>query len=479
VSLIFLSSAWIVGVLLGSWFSLPQALIAIGLIPLPLLLFRFLRYHKKLVILSSLCLALLFTGAAHFQSSQAPADESHIQIYTDRGTVEIKGLVNSYPELIDRTARLQVSAQEVNKNDQWREASGTVLVTVTRYPVYRYGDLLLLRGELESSADPGYADYLARQDIHSVMFYPEIEVMETGRGSSLLAWVYSLRERLSRTLTKVLPEPQASLAQGIILGIRENIPSSVRDSFIFSGTAHLLAISGLHLSVVAGILLSMGIWAFGRQGYIYVWLALIAIWLYALLTGMNPPVIRAGIMVSLFLIAELLGRQRSAITALAFAAAIMVGIEPQVMWSVSFQMSFTAIAGLIFIFPPLQSLGRRTINSWLGGNGAAVSAANFVVDSLSVTLAATIAIWPLVAHYFGIVSLVGPLATFFALPALPGIIIAGAIAGLVGLFALPVAQVIAWLAWLFLSYMLLVVRAFAAIPPIETGQVDIGLILGY
>ncbi|GAI21783.1 unnamed protein product, partial [marine sediment metagenome] len=152
------------------------------------------------------------------------------------------------------------------------------------------------------------------QGIYSTMLYPEIEIVGTGKGFKPLEWVYSLRNHLSQTLAEVLPEPQASLAQGIILGIRGNIPSSVKADFSHSGTAHLLAISGLHLTIVLGMTLSIGIWLLGKKHYPYIWLALGIIWLYALLTGMHPPIIRAAIMASLFLTAEFLGRQRSAIT---------------------------------------------------------------------------------------------------------------------------------------------------------------------
>ena len=100
----------------------------------------------------------------------------------------------------------------------------------------------------------------------------------------------------------------------------------------------------------------------------------------------------------------------------------------------------------------------------LGKYEKVVPVASLVSDSFSVTLGAIIAVWPVVAYYFGIVSLVGPLATFLALPALPGIIIAGALTGGLGLIALPAAQATGWLAWLFLSYLLLVVNGFAELP---------------
>ncbi len=478
--LIYLSCAWVAGIFLGSKFNLPLALVFTGLVPLPLLFFR---RHRKLIILTSLCLIALFSSALRFQSSLPAVNENCLQFYNDQ-TVEIRGMVNADPDIRDKTTHIYLSATEIKLDEEWHEVLGTALLFVPRYPAYSYGDVLHITGKLETPSqldDFDYKGYLARQGIYSTMLYPEIEIFGTGKGFEPLEWVYSLRNHLSQTLAEVLPEPQASLAQGIILGIRGNIPASVNTDFSDTGTTHILAISGLNLSIVAGILLSIGIWLFGKKHHFYIWLALGIIWLYALITGMHPPVVRGAIMASLFLTAEILGRQRSAITALAFAAAIMVGISPQTLWDASFQMSFLAMAGLIFLFPPLQALGRRVVKATLGEDRAVASVANLITDSFSVTLGAILAVWPVVAHYFGIISFVAPLATFLALPALPSIIITGALAGGLGLIALPVAQVIAWIAWLFLSYLLLVVNGLAALPisSIEVGAINAHLIWTY
>ena len=487
MALIYLSGAWVAGIYLGAKFALPLALILIGLIPLPLLFL--LRQHRKAILLIAICFIALFGGAFCFQASLPSGDESCLNSYNDQ-EVEIKGVVNADPEVRDKATHIRLSATEIRRDEGWQEVSGDALLFVPRYPTYEYGDVLLVKGRLETppelddsdDEDEGYKGYLAHQGIYSTMSYPEeIKILDSGQGVKPLEWVYWLRNGLSQTLAEVLPEPQASLAQGIILGIRYNIPTSVKADFARTGTAHLLAISGLHLSIVAGILLSIGIWLFGRRRYLYLWLALGTIWLYALLTGMHPPVVRGAIMASLFLSAELLGRQRTAITSLAFAAAIMVGINPQILWTASFQLSFLAMAGLIFLAPPLMSQGRRGIIATMGEEGVGVSLANIITDSFSVTLAAIIAVWPVIAHYFGIVSFVAPLATLLALPALPGIIVAGALAGLIGLVALPIAQAIGWLTWLFTSYMLLIVTGFASLPisSIEVGSVDPALILVY
>jgi competence protein ComEC len=307
VTLIYLSCAWVVGIFLGSKCNLPLTLLLTGLIPLPLL---FLRQHRKIIILTSLCLISLFGGAFYYQSSLPTIDKNCLQFYNDHGTVEIRGMVNTDPDVRDKTVHLRLSVTNIKVDKEWREVSGTALLFVPRYPTYSYGDVLLVTGQLETPSqldDFDYKGYLEHQGIYSTMLYPKLETLEKGKGFEPLEWVYSLRNRISQTLAEVLPEPQASLAQGIVLGKRGNIPSSTYDAFAHSGTAHLLAISGLHLSIVAGIMLSLGIWLLGRRRYIYIWLALGTIWLYALITGMHPPVLRAAIMVSLFLTAELLG----------------------------------------------------------------------------------------------------------------------------------------------------------------------------
>ena len=491
MTLIYLSCAWAAGIFLGAEFEPPLALLFTGLIPLPLL-FRF-RQHRKTVILVSLCLFAFFGGALHFQVSQPPDNETHLQyynyennpqFYADQETVVVRGIVSTDPEVRDKATQLRLSATEIKLDNGWREVSGTALIFVPRYPAYSYGDVLQVSGKLETPPqldDFDYQGYLARQGIYSTMLYPKIEILEREKGFKPLALIYSVRNRMSQTLAQVLPEPQASLAQGITLGIRGNIPSSVRDNFSHTGTAHLLAISGLHLSILAGILVSVGIRLFGKRRYTYIWLTLSIIWLYALITGMHPPVVRATIMASLFLTAELLGRQRSAITALTLAAAIMVGINPQILWTASFQMSFMAMVGLIFVAPFFQALGQKAIKAKLGEDRPAATMANITSDAFSVSLGAIIGVGPLVAYYFGIISFVGPPATFLALPALPGIITTSALAGGLGFIALAAAQVIGWLAWLPLSYLLLVVNAFVAIPSsfIEVSSFHPSIVWGY
>ncbi len=465
MALICLSTAWLTGIYLGSKIALPWGIVFIGLIPLCLI--PFLSQYKRQLLLAGFCLFALLGGCIRLQSSLPVINEQHIQFYNDKGTVKIEGMVCTEPESRNATSTLQLSAGEIQTDDTRREISGKALVRVPKYYEYHYGDILKITGRLETPPqfdDFDYKGYLARQGIYSIINFPKIETVDTGQGFKPLAWIYTLRNRLSQSLSLALHEPQASLAQGILLGLRGNIPTSLQEALSRTGTAHLLAISGIHLSIIIGIFLSAAIWLLGRRYSVYIWLAFLAIWLYALITGMRPPVVRGAVMGSMFLLAEYLGRQRSASTALAFAAAVMVGIEPQILWDASFQLSFLAMSGLIFIYPYLQAWGRKGLIATVGKDGTAASLCNFAADSFAVTMAAILATWPLIAYYFDIVSFVGLPATFFALLALPGIIITSAIVAGLGLFAPFLAQIIGWIAWLFLSYFILVIQIFDAIP---------------
>ncbi len=462
--LIYLSCAWVLGVFLGARLELPWPVIFAGLTPLPFL--RPFRQHRRRIILVSLCLVAFLGGAVRFQSSLPVVDQSSLQFYNGQET-RIKGMISADPEPGERTDQLRLSAAEIMAGGGWREVAGDALLIVPRPSDYRYGDVLLVSGELQTPVqfdDFDYRSYLAQQGIHSTMLYPQAEIIGRGQGFAPLARIYAVRNSLSHSLAQVLPEPQASLAQGIVLGVRGNIPASVKADFSHTGTAHLLAISGLHLGILAGMLLGLGVWLLGRRRYLYIWLTLAIIWAYAALTGMHPPIIRAAIMVSLFLAAEILGRQRSAVTALAFAAAVMVAVEPRLLWSASFQMSFTAMMGLITLFPLFQSAGRRAVNAAWGEGRRGTATAYFIADGFSVTLAALAGVGPLIAYYFGIISFVSPPATLLTLPALPAIIVSGGLTGSIGLVAPAAAQVFGWLAWGFLSYLLAMVSAFAAIP---------------
>jgi len=461
--LIYLSSLWLLGTYVGTLLNLPPLFFLFGLVPLLALLVT--RRYRKMLFLAALGIVLFVGAAVYTYSSLYSVDDDNIRFYNDTGALELKGVVSTMPDVRDMSTRLTLDAQEIKLEEDWQPVTGKVLVTVPRYPEFQYGDLVSITGELQTPLtydDFDYRGYLEHKGIYAVVYYPKIEFLSSGHGVAPLAWIYNLRATLSEKLAEILPEPQASLAQGILLGMRGNIPADLNENFTRSGAAHLLAISGQNLAIMAGILLAIGLWIFGRKRYLYVWMALVVIWFYTVITGMDPPVVRGAIMASVFLFAEVLGRQRSGFAALMFTAAVMVAVNPYILGDVSFQLSFLAMVGLILVYPIFKDLTTRLITSRLGNEGFFSSTITLMIDSFSVTLASIIAVWPVIAYYFGIFSFAGPLATFLITPVFPVIVILGTLAALFGLASIAVAQFFGWLVWPFLTYMIAVVNGLGS-----------------
>jgi competence protein ComEC len=480
--LIYLSCAWIAGILLGAKLSIAPIWLILSLLPLHFLIY--FPQHKKLIITLSLMILAVIGGTMRYQSTLFTADENYVQYYNGQKVIELKGVVSQAPDVRDKSTHIYLSHLSIKTGDSWKQLKGQILLFVPRFPEYNYGDELQLKGRPDSPQvidDFDYPGYLANQGIFTTMYSPLIKVTGTGKGLRPLAWIYALRNRLSESMAAALPEPQAALAQGMILGIKGNITPELQNNFIASGTMHILVISGSQFNIVAGILVAAGIWLFGKKRYWYVWLALAAIWIYAILTGLGPPVIRSAIMVSLFLFADLLGRQKSAIIVLGFAAAVMAAITPQILRDASFQLTFASTIGMVFVAPRLQTWGKNIITEKLGEEGFIVRTANWIADSLFVTLGVTIVIWPITAYYFGLFSVVSPIATLLVLPALPFLLFSGTAAAVIGVFLMPAGQIMGWLAWLSASYMLVIINCFGNLPfsSVKMGAVNPAWLWGY
>jgi competence protein ComEC len=480
--LIWLSVCFIFGVYIGSIFGFPLWFLFMSVVPL--ILIPVFKAHKTILVLLCFCMLTFISGNLCLQSSLPVVDAKYLQYYNDSNKSEFEGFIITEPEAVDRTLSFQFAVNKICSDNQTSEISGRAIVRAPRYSEYHYGDLLRIVGKLETPPvfeDFNYKEHLAHLGICSIINFPKIEVLQTNMGSPFLSFIYSLRNRLSQSLTLILPEPHCSLARGMLLGLRGSIPDNLTQSLANTGTTHIIAISGLNLSIIIGVLLSIGVWLFGRRYSLSIWLAFIAIWLYVLISGMQPPVIRGAIMGSMFLLAGLLGRQRDGSTALIFAAAIMVLIEPQVLWNVSFQLSFLSMAGLILILPPFQSWCRNKIGNPSSSHNYISSLHNITLDCLCVTIVAILATAPIIALNFGTFSIIALPANFFSVPSLPPIIITTALLSATGIIMPILAQFLSGIAWVFIGYFILVIQIFSKLPfpPLIINNISTLHVLGY
>ena len=480
MSLVSLALAFAAGIAIATQFNLPLSIWLWWLIlPLGLLL---IWRRDSLLRRAHLCLLVFLLAALRYTAALPHFDDHSLATYNDRGTMLIVGVVADYPDVRDRATQLRLTVTRIRIENVWREVSGVALVQVPRETDARYGDQLQVFGEPTTpfeSEDFSYKDYLARQGIHSVVrVYGAVKILARDQGSPVFAALYAFRDRALATIYAILPDPTASLLAGILIGVDSGIPRDVSDAFSATNTAHIIAISGFNIAIVAGILTALARRVVGEQRAMFVVIGgLIA---YTLLVGASASVVRAAIMGSLSVIALHYHRQNDALNALSASALLMLVLNPFTLYDLGFQLSFLATLGLILYVTPLTTAFKNFFARFTSSERAK-QIVGVLSDSFIVTLAAQITSTPLIVFAFHRLSLVGLLTNLIVLPPQPSVMIWGGIATLLAMVVQPVGQVIAWIAWAFLEFTIVVVQVTASLPfgSIQVGRFDAPILAAY
>ena len=337
-------------------------------------------------------------------------------------------------------------------------------------PHLRYGDTLRVSGSLERPEPIGdfdYAAWLEAQGIAGVLWARQADTVSTSGGHWAMAALHQFRGSLAAALQRAMPAPESGLAQALLLGIRTELSAEVKDSFRTAGMSHLLAISGLHVGIVLALALGIGAATLGNGNPLVICGAMATVWVYAIVSGLDPPVVRAAIMGSLALVQVLTGRGMRGLTALALAGGVMVCADPTLLTSLSFQLSFTAMAGVI-VGLPLITLLSGAVATFAGGSNAWASrwlqyAVTLLIASVVISTTTTLATVPLIAMHFGEIPVMSVPATILAMPAMPMALVttaATAVAGVISPWLAPALGVFAWapVAW--------IIQVAEAMPPV-------------
>ena len=335
----------------------------------------------------------------------------------DSRYVVLQGELTSYPQHYDN----RVSFDFETENTE--EALKTLRVNI--YGDYsqplKLGEQIELRGVLRRPALPGnpgqfdYRRYLEHQGIYFTLnLDSEQGITRVGSGRPWLAMLSDYRQRFSTWVKECLGADEAAILLGMLLGQKEAIDEERYSNFQKTGVVHLFAVSGLHvgfLMLLAGWLTGLGKMRPGLQLLI----SLILLWLYGSLVGWPVPVTRAAVMAALIMLAHYSGRHDQSFNALSLAGIIILLIQPQALFTVSFQLSFLAAGGLVWLFPRLR---------------AALPIGNRGIDAVLVPLCAQLAVLPMIIYYFHMLSLVSIWANLLITWLACGAVILGFLAAL-------------------------------------------------
>lgn len=368
--------------------------------------------------------------------------------------VRYRSLLNYYASLPnDKLVRIKrrISRQPYQKGTMQIISIGVFSFKTHPFPRYAYGDNLVVTGRLSSDvtdlSQPRL--YLIDPSIRKVELESKYGLFAV---SSLFNLLIGLRIKLMQNFSSILPEPQAALLAGILLGVKRELPDYFYEALRQTGTLHIVVASGYNVTVVSGVISSIVTKFISRRWAIpAIILGIIA---YTLMAGAEPPVVRAAIMAGLAFIAQLLGKQYHGLWALGVAGVLMVFISPLMIFDVGFQLSVAATVGILLL-SPIITRGLRRIKGLFGKT---------FVDEVGVTLGAQLSVMPILLVNFKQISWLSPLVNLLVVSLIPLIMGIGGVLGVVSLLSLAFAKVIAWLAWVPLSLFVSLVSWFESLP---------------
>ncbi len=398
---------------------------------------------KSKIIYLSFCLILFVLIVYRYQVFESGFNDSELRQHNDSGEVVLIGRIIKEPDVRETNIKLTLETD-----------LGKILATVSRYPEYQYRDELEIKGELQTPAvfeDFNYKNYLKKDRIYSVVYYPEVKLLNRGEYDNLISAGYAeilfFKDRIRQSIYKALSPPQSSVLGAMLLGDKNRMSSELKDKLNRAGVRHITAVSGMHVlilsTIIMSLLLALGFWR--NQAF---YLSLVIIFLFITLTGFQSSGVRAGIMAGLLLLARKTGRRSLSFRAIIITAGIMLVINPLLLfYDIGFQLSFLAVMGIMFL------------SEFFKKKPSFIS--KYLRDIIAMTLSAYIFTLPILLYNFGRISLVALLTNVLIIPVVYGIMIFGFLFSLAGIFSSFLGLILSFPCWLLLTYVLKIIDIFS------------------
>ncbi len=445
----------ILGIILGEFYPIPK-LYYTGIVLILLLIFlafKSIPNHRKWIFGIITYLFLFVVGHTLVVQHDERNHQNYLSTFKLQQKVQCIGIVQDLP-VAKNKIEAQIQLESIFIDNSWKKVSGNVKAYFAKdtssYQLF-YGDKIIFSARFfppQKNLNPksfDFAQFLHFQNIHYTAHLKSEDwnILENHQGNSILSWSFSLRKRAIEILKKEIPSVnEFAVASALIVGYKDEITEDVSLAYRHTGAMHVLAVSGLHVGIVYWLisLLFKFIKSRRRSFLIFkLFISLVLIWAFALVTGASPSVLRASVMFSFVIIGDSFSQEKNIYNTLAVSAFFLLLFNPYLLFNIGFQLSYLAVIGIVFF----QNL---IYKSWYVKNRVG----KFIWKLTSVSLAAQIITLPISIFYFHQIPTYFWLSGLIVVPAAPIILVLGLLIFFFSLFSSTIVSALAFVLMKFL-----------------------------
>lgn len=357
------------------------ALVIVIILYLTFAIFQLTLQKTKWIIGTLGLFAVLLAGQVHVSKRTDSNNKDHLLYELD--TIKYyEAILRSAPESKERSWKIEVEVLNVKTTKEWKRRSGRVVLYVSKSFLktipWMYGDRLVIKGTPSKVASPAnpyefdFKTFLSYRNIYHQHFLGKNQVIKIADTDTKGFIYYSHKARMwaSGVINKFISgETERAIAMALILGVTEGIDTELQNAYAASGAMHVLAVSGLHVGIIYGLLIILlkPFQRFSWSKWLVFLISIFSLWLFAFVTGLSPSVLRAVTMFSFIALARPMGWRTNIYNTLAGSAFILLLYNPFLVMSVGFQLSYLAVLGIVYLQKPLYQLWtiENNVGSWV------------------------------------------------------------------------------------------------------------------
>lgn len=347
------------------------------------------------------------------------------------------------------------------------------LIYTDKYSRLFYGDKISITGNIkipenfenENGIVFDYRNYLLKDAITHTSFYPDISVIEKNSKKDHKSYIFKIKDYFVQQSNKIFNYDTSKLVLGIIFGIKDSIDPNLEENFRRTGLIHILVLSGFNLTIIAYFV--FWLLSFLHRNIRYL-LSLFFIVIFVIMVGAGATIIRAGIMISLFIFSKLFRRNSFSANTLFFAGAIMIFVNPMILLhDPSFQLSFVATLGLVSFYEPVSNALKFLPEKF--------SIKEIVASNISVQ----ITVVPMLIYLMGEFSIVSLIPNLLVLPIIPLFMAVSFLAICLSFFSTSLSIPVVFFSEKISDWMILIVNSFGnlSFSIIKTGIISTQFLL--